>query len=348
MHKRDKLQLITNSFQQLHQVGFDLGIGELLAAFKAMEGGWGEDKKQLVQTLKLLWCKSLEDRYRFDSIWETTILTHAERKQKSNKKLLKTPSHNIPAGSYIDENDEGKDNNDKELTNSTSSSKLAPLPVHIPLATIKLEKLEADFPISQVQMLYAWRYLRHPVPDGKEIVDIDCTIKQTVHQGFFIAPSYRRSIQNHAHLLLIIDQEGSMTPFHPFARDIVNTVQKSSIKVETFYFHNTPVEYLYQDAHRQQPIEIQEIFNKCSKNTSALIISDAGAARGYKQLERIQETSEFLFELQIYIQHIAWLNPMPKERWLGTSAAVISYLVPMFEINANGFRGAINFLQGIY
>jgi len=45
--------------------------------------------------------------------------------------------------------------------------------------------------------------------------------------------------------------------------------------------------------------------------------------------------------------HIAWLNPMPKERWLGTSADVISYLVPMFEINANGFRGAINFLQGI-
>ena len=53
--------------------------------------------------------------------------------------------------------------------------------------------------------------------------------------------------QNHAHLLLIIDQEGSMTPFHPFVRDIVNTVQESSIKVETFYFHNTPVEYLYQD-----------------------------------------------------------------------------------------------------
>jgi len=346
-------EIITHSFHHLRQTGFELGLCELLAAFEAMEGGWGDSKEKLALTLKLLWCKSQKDIHQFDKIWEKTATTWTEPEPRHDEKpdfLEKFRQFFRPNPSPITS---VLTKNEKSMTESVkiaqARSQITPLPVSLsslPSKT-KLSTLENHWPISPSKMVYTWRYLRRPLPGHKKVIDVERTIIDTAYQGFYLSPSYRRERHNYAHLILLIDQDGSMMPFHPFTRDIVKTAQKSTVQIETFYFHNQPTDYLYQDAHLLEPIEIQKVFQNFSQNTAILIISDAGAARGYRQRERINETMQVILQLQNHTQQIAWLNPMPEERWVKTSANIIAHLVPMFEINQTGFSRAINLLQGL-
>jgi uncharacterized protein with von Willebrand factor type A (vWA) domain len=81
-------------------------------------------------------------------------------------------------------------------------------------------------------------------------------------------------------------------------------------------------------------------------DTSLLIISDAGAARGFRHTSRLRATSDFLFQLRLRTQFIAWLNPFPEDRWTGTSAEVISHLVPMFQMDEDGLSNAVDVIRG--
>jgi hypothetical protein len=241
------------------------------------------------------------------------------------------------------------------VTESTSALELAALPIQAPLKLTQNEDtsaLQAYYPISRRSMVYGWRYLRRLVADGVEdVLDEEATIEQVTQQGFYLAPVYRRRERNHAHLLLLLDQNGSMTPFHRFSRDLVETVsdesdlQRSNIQV--FYFHNVPATSVYKDLYLTEPIELKTVLSSLDYDTSVLIVSDAGAARGYRKLERIRATTSFLFQLKRHTNQIAWLNPMPKERWIGSSAEIIENLVAMYQMDKDGLDNAIAILRGL-
>jgi uncharacterized protein with von Willebrand factor type A (vWA) domain len=89
--------------------------------------------------------------------------------------------------------------------------------------------LQAYYPISRRSMVYNWRYLRRPVPDGpQDVLDIAATVQQVARQGFYLSPVYKRRDRNDARLLLLVDQNGSMTPFHHFTCDLVETAKDES------------------------------------------------------------------------------------------------------------------------
>ena len=172
--------------------------------------------------------------------------------------------------------------------------------------------------------------------------------ERVARQGFFLTPVYRRRERNHAHLMLLVDQGGSMVPLHRFSRDLIETaLYESNIEqVEVFYFHNILGEYLYSDPHLTKPIPRDQVSGQCTSDTSVLIVSDAGATRGHRRLPRIQATTEALFHLKQHTALIAWLNPMPQDRWTGTSAQIIAHLVPMFQMDLDGFNNAIDVVRG--
>jgi len=58
MSGRDPEQILLEVFYRLRRGGFTLGIGELLAALQAVDGGWGRDAPALRQMARLLWCHS--------------------------------------------------------------------------------------------------------------------------------------------------------------------------------------------------------------------------------------------------------------------------------------------------
>ena len=82
-----------------------------------------------------------------------------------------------------------------------------------------------------------------------DVLDLNATVEKAAREGFFLAPVYRRRVRNQAHLLLLVDQDGSMVPFHRFTRELVETASEESAlgQVDVFYFHNFFVETVYAD-----------------------------------------------------------------------------------------------------
>ena len=344
----DPRAILTLLFNSLHREGANLSVGEYLAALDAVEGGWGtksiEDLQQLV---RLLWCSSVAEQNRLQMIWDEIITRskpklEIERSQKERQ--VSTPQY--------EEKPQPPPEVKLEQVETQPIPELVPQPVQAPFILADVEEdtqFENYWPVSHRQMVYSWRYLRRLVADGVEdVLDVTSTVEQAAKQGFFLQPVYRRRETNHAHLLLLIDQEGSMTPFHRFTRDLVETAKyESNIKrMDVGYFHNIPAESIYQDSHLTQPMRLKNVLAQCDSETKVFIVSDGGAARGYRRMERVRAITEVLFDIKQYTSLIAWLNPMPKDRWESTSAQILSYLVPMVPMNQEGLSQAVNIVQG--
>jgi hypothetical protein len=87
--------------------------------------------------------------------------------------------------------------------------------------------------------------------------------------------------------------------------------------------------------------EAQEQRRLHRNRTVALTLSDGGAARGGLNPERTLRTRQFFDRLEPCVRRLAWLNPLPPERWLGTSAEEISEFVEMFPLDRDGVKAAL-------
>ena len=205
-------------------------------------------------------------------------------------------------------------------------------------------------PITRRQMKQGWRYLRRLVREGTETeLDLEETVRQIGYQGFLLKPVLIPPRINRTKLILLADNDGSMNPFQKLSSQLTETAQLAGRlgKTDIYYFHNCPDQYIYYDNLHLEGVSIDEFLKQsASRKAVALIFSDAGAARGGENLERIKLTRKFLDKLKQGVRYIVWLNPMPRKRWTGTTAAEIAQLVPMFEVSRQGFLGAINTLRG--
>ncbi len=206
------------------------------------------------------------------------------------------------------------------------------------------------FPVTRRQMKQIWRYLRRSVREGPPTeLDIEATVNQIGRQGLLLEPILLARRVNRAEMLLLIDQDGSMVPFHALSRRLAETALRGGRlgKAGIYYFHNCPVEYLYHDPNHQEAELVSDIVtHRCSPRTAVLIFSDAGAARGGYNYERYELTKQFLTQLKQRVRYIAWLNPIPRSRWHSTTAGEIARLVPMFELTRRGLQDAIGVLRG--
>lgn len=347
---------ITRLFLRLKGRGYLLGVDEYQAALQAAEAGYAEDEAALVELVQILWCHSLLQQDQLVTIWQD--LQGETQKPKALPKNLENKTEPPPLPPKPIEESKPLQPDPEPIAEKIEippQPEVASLPVQAPFAPIEREgllPLQNYFPLSRRSMVYGWRFLRRPVADGsKNVLDIPATIQSVTDQGYYLAPVYRRQQRNQARLVLLIDQNGSMMPFHRFARDLVETAREESLlqkeNVQVFYFHNVPASHVYQDLYLTSPVPIKEMLGQCDNETSVLIVSDAGAARGYRQQERIQTTTRFLLQLQKQTHLIAWLNPMRRSRWVGSSAEILSYLVPMFQMDRLGFSEAIDVIRGV-
>jgi len=350
----DPEEAVLRAFLRLRSSGFQLGVGEYMAALKAVEGGFGEDLETLAETLKMLWCHSLGEQSHFDPIWQSI------QAQISAQKRRKPPFPN-PKRLQATPQEQTQEQLEPEVVpprefrpDRQPEPELSALPVQAPYILAGDEERsspQAYYPISRRSMVYNWRYLRRPVADGpRDVLDLAATIRRVARQGFYLAPVYSRRERNNAHLLLLLDQNGSMTPFHHFTRDLVETAQQEgSLKpenVRVFYFQNVPAGSVFQDPYLTEPTSLSAVLSGCDNGTSVLIVSDAGAARGYRTQSRVRGTARFLYQLKRYTNLIAWLNPMSAKRWVGSSAEIIANAVPMFQMDNDGLSNAIDVVRG--
>ena len=211
--------------------------------------------------------------------------------------------------------------------------------------------LTANFlPVTQRQMKQSWRYLRQLVREGLPTeLDVDATVRRIAHYGMLLEPVLVPPRMNQTELLLLIDQEGSMVAFRALSERLAETASRGGQlgKMGIHYFHNCPITYLYRDPLHLESEPIEGVLAQLRRDRAVvLIFSDAGAARGGLNPERVEATKAFLRQLKPQIRRVAWLNPVPKARWATTSAMEIAQFVPMFEATRLGMEEAINSLRG--
>jgi len=353
---------LVDLFYRLREHGLPLGVEEYMLALRALQAGFGvDDHRALEQLCCTLWTKSDEEACLFHRLFEQLVMQPVTPiREHSTPEIHATPSSQGLTTQLSQPVSPGKPTT---LTMSFSFAPEAEEPLEVVQAVRRgvyanwemgrprYNLLTEYFPVTRRQMKQSWRHLRYLVREGPpEELDVAATVEKIGRDGVLLKPVLVPRRSNRAELVLLIDQDGSMVPFHALSRQLVETARRGGRLKEAgvYYFHDYPGMYLYRDSARLEAQPISKALEAISERAAVLIVSDAGAARGYFDPERVKRTQDFIKQLKQSVRYHAWLNPMPNTRWLRTTAGEIARFVPMFEMNRRGLDAAISTLRGRY
>lgn len=356
-------------FKQLRRAGLPLGVDEYQALLCALQGGFGmPDRAALAHLCKTLWVKSAgEERlfdYQFKQVLARAFAREASPSLAASSKITAPASPSSATEPKRTPTPTPVTSSEPQSTSTISAEVPPQIEDEVQVAKAVLQAASGDddspysyfmqtdeyFPITRRQMKQSWRYLRRPAREGPPVeLDVESTAREIGRQGMLLQPVMLPRRTNRTQLLLLIDHGGSMVPFHSLSRRLAETALRGGRldRAGIYYFHNCPTEYLYRDSADQESELLQDIFAGLHiEQTGALIFSDAGAARGGLDAERAELTEEFLKQLKQGVRYMAWLNPMPRSRWVGTTASRIMRSIPMFDLSRRGLDDAISVLRG--
>lgn len=337
-------------FQELRKQGVPLGISEYLLALKTIREGIGiEDINRLQRLLKLLWTKSQDEQEIFNSkftelvkprLYKPIAISQPTNEEKYNQFLKDNPIEKPTKTSMQQE---------LKITarsySQLSPNRNLPKPTSIQVTYNLIPRL----PISQRDMTVSWRHMRRLQREGiPEDLDVKGTINDICKVGFFRRPVLQPRRRNQVKLVLLIDREGSMSPFNPLMKAFLESIEKGGVsgKISAYYFHDCPEVYLYKNPNFTAPLLIEDILLEQARDNSVLIVSDAGAARRTYDGQRLKQTKAFIKQLRQYTYLYAWLNPVPQPRWRTTTAEDIAKFVPMYSLEREGLNDSIKILLG--
>lgn len=364
--------LLLPLFDKLRKQNIPLGISEFLLAIKMIKARIGlEDIERVKRFLCLLWVKSSEDQIIFNNEFEDLVRPELEKRfEQANKQLLTDEEENkdktnFPAdlpketetklssfpqlSSQNKELSEPKKEEENNLISprpsSDSFSEEEPIKLHFRQRYHLIPRL----PITRREMTEIWRNLRVLKREGvPNDLDVEGTVNQICKVGFFLRPVLQPRRQNQVKLVLLIDRQGSMTPFNLLIEALQESIEKGALlnKTSVYYFQNCPRGYLFTQPNLSKPYPSEEILSQEAYNNSVVIISDAGAARRTYDSERLRQTKLFIRQLCRYTYRYGWLNPVPKPQWWTTTAEDIAEFIPMYPLNREGLNDLVKILLG--
>jgi uncharacterized protein with von Willebrand factor type A (vWA) domain len=353
--------LLFQVFERLRKQGVLLGVSDYLEAIETIQAGVGlEDSASFNGLCRLLWAKSREDQELFDlafaELVEPQLQISSIPEPTPSSKPPSTPSTAPP---------QPTPNQPEPQPQPEPEEELEPQQVRVTLPSrsvghsfeLKSEltekphyyQLTPRLPISPRDMAGIWRQLHRPQRVGvPEELDVEGTINSICRSGLLLRPLLRPRRRNQARLVVLVDQQGSMAPFAPLIEAAIESILRGGLlsKTSLYYFHDCPEGLLYQRPSLTAALPLEAVLDEQAKGNSVLIISDAGAARGYYDRIRVADTKAFLKTLTAYTYLHAWLNPMPQTRWKATTAEDIACMVPMFPLDREGLNDAVNILRG--
>lgn len=195
-----------------------------------------------------------------------------------------------------------------------------------------------------------WRRLRTMVRRGAaRELDIEGTIRDQCRHGVLPYATLRPVRRNTSGLLVLVDVSASMAPWRPFLQAVSDSLPLGNLrKSKLLYFSNYPRDWLFLSPALKERVKFEDILKQYSDNVGLLIFSDAGAVRGRFNPQRIKQTAEFLDRAHGPFKPIVWINPMPRERWQGTSAEALSKQtgLSVFPLERELLVRAIDVLRG--
>lgn len=357
-------------FSQLRQAGFPLGICDYNLLIEALQTDiYPQNTESLKQLIGTIWVKNSSQKHQFEEIFQQLFSQNsvvpvppARSPNPDPPQFPEIPPQPTPAPSPIPikptekyfffpasprSNTVTAAVENSEVVKSVRTSRQQDWVAFKPTG-----KPEDYLPVTGQQMIQGWYNLKRSVRKGTRLeLDVSATIEQIKRQGKLVAPVLNPCRLKYSSLLPLIDQKGSMQPFHVLSRQLVATAQQTGCLTSQscYYFNNYPYSDLYCDPQFNTEIPVEKVLAGLSPQHSvALIFSDAGAARRDYIPRRINATELFLKRLKQQVKTIVWLNPLPESAWQDTTAAAIAQLpyLTMFPANSAGFQRAIELLSG--
>jgi uncharacterized protein with von Willebrand factor type A (vWA) domain len=358
-------------FRALRDAGLPLGVADYLALLSALRQGEGADRAALLRLCKMLWTSSLEEGQTLERLFRASLPPElmdadvppdlraidagAEIDEPVAPPTQKAPSlpPETPAGGP--ETPSGAEDTARIQTPFPAGDRA----VGIAAATVQASVAKLDpalvprrlaageyLPVTPRQLGQSWRRLRRLEARGPRTeLDLPATMESIARTGLAASPVLAARRVNVAHLLLLLDRDGSMAPFHPLIARLTDTALHGGglRHVDVASFHNHALDTIVRPSG---PAPLRDLLDGLPPGAVALIASDAGAARGGIEAERIETTRRMLALVGSAARHVVWINPCPRRRWPGTSAEEIAALVPMFEATRAGFDAAVRVLRG--
>ncbi|GIF75193.1 VWA domain-containing protein [Asanoa siamensis] len=238
--------------------------------------------------------------------------------------------------------------------------------------------LVPQYPVSERAVAQVWRRLRRRVRSGPAtVLDVTATVDRRARTGVAVAPVLVPPRRNAARLLLLVDRDGSMAPYHGYVDHVTRAIRHAArLDVLTVvYFHDVPghgdravladtapdtahldavlprVEPLvggtvYADPALAEPVDLAALLERVTPTTAVAVVSDAGAARGSLDTTRLLDVVALAKAVTQRRATLAWLNPVPRARWRRTTAALIARHVPMHALDLPGMYRAVDALRG--
>lgn len=380
-----------------------LGIDDVAALRQAMLAGFGiSSRAQLRELCCLLWAKSLAERQVLMACFDQLELPDWNLPAERRAAPPAEPAPSPPAGAALAPSLEGSEPSPAPVESDQIAAPPKETPPEVarpaqdPVMRTQAEgspELPAQaqdfagasfvfvpqFAVTQREIAQIWRRLRRPERLGPPIeLDIAATLASRTRQGstslVFVPP-----VRNASRVLLLVDRDGSMNPFHRISDHITEAICRSARfqEVCVAYFRNTPAQgaddaileqiadelfprldqvlplikpleagFLFRDPALSAIVPTATVLQRCAERAAVVIISDGGAARGRLDIPRLIEIVGFLKALRQRAARFVWLNPLPQHYWRRGNAAQLRRHVPMFGLSRAALHQAVAVLRG--
>ncbi len=356
-------------FQELRRREFPLGIAEYEALLAALRASLVSSRSDLEFLCQTLWAKSVAEQAEVREVlarWLPPLPDEGaieralaqvesetgsgggspasqggrkagEAEEERQRRMVTTIRRRQPVGG---DSDPGE--------NTLQSSGPIVLPKSDDSAARNFDWV-GSLPVTRRQMKRAWQYYRRMARAGAPVeIDLERTLQLIEREGVLLQPVLQPRRVNHARLLILADEGGSMAPFRGVISPLLSSAQTVGFaRIGVFHFHDVPEATVFAKPWLSHPVALAAACNPF-RGAGILIVSDAGAARGNRDANRVARTVASLNVLRSFSPHVVWVNPMPQFRWARSSAAEIRQQgrIAMFPLDRQGLDRAVDVLRG--
>jgi uncharacterized protein with von Willebrand factor type A (vWA) domain len=358
--------------QRLIDRGAALGVRDYLDAVRALEAGHGGcDPPRLRRLCEILWARN-EEEYRTIAQWFDAItplpgdalaslnerLSQLDRRTPQDQpRPLPPPSAtvnqsaaNSSSADPVAEQNGPRTPRARVSIASASSGQGLGLPRLNASPLLNGTYVLRPRPVLQMrQMALLWRRLRRNQRVGvKQELDLQASVRQRCEVGVLQRPVLRPCRRNTARLLVLADASPSMAPWMPFLQVLEASLAHGRLGATALrWFSNVPGTALQSSAHQEREEAREDVLRRFA-GAAVLVVSDAGSARGLLSRRRVRRTNAFLASATSWGTQVVWINPMPADRWRGTSAERIAAEGPvvMLPLDGANLGRAVDILRG--
>lgn len=365
--------LLLGLFRELLANGVPLGVRDYLDALRALQLGFGQDGRQALRDLVLaLWSRS-DAEHRLITRWFDLVPVPAPalvdvidgalakvQASGADQSVGKRQGGAGSAGEKLAAPALPTDRPPPGAATVEPHARVSFAGTHagsgLPVPRLSAQPvIDEDYVlhphtlVSLREMAVLWRRYRRSTRRGaRRELDLTATIRERCRHGLLLQPVGRPCRTNSARLLVLADASASMDPWQPFLATLADSLRLGRLaSAEMRYFSNLPRRQLFAGVDLSDPQARDDVLRRHA-GAGLLVVSDAGSARGYLNRRRALQTAAFLAEAASVFPAIVWINPMPRTRWAGTTAALVAAgsNVSMLPLDAAHLLRAVDILRG--